>query len=285
MGEDLLKNIYYGWEIHDKEVATRWIRDVIGGLSSVKIENIYRYVHEYFTPTRTGIFGGQITAGDGIAIAAMMERERPERMIEIGIASGYSSAFILFYASKSGLLSDSTFLTSFDLVSQTDRGDRTGAFLRSTFPDLLPYWQPYVETTSIEIMDDPAKYGLVPTSARMLAFVDGGHNHPWPLMDLASLRRAMPRGSWVLMQDTQMMERWIADCVLFGTICPSPIRGVNLAVSLWPGEKIIGHDVCYNTSALRLDIGDVDFRHMLNSALRYTKEIDFPDVNAMYRHL
>lgn len=30
-------------------------------------------------------------------------------------------------------------------------------------------------------------------------------------------------------------------------------RGANLAVTLWPGEKVIGGDLCYNSAAVYID--------------------------------
>jgi hypothetical protein len=90
-----------------------------------------------------------------------------------------------------------------------------------------------------------------------------------------ALRRRLPHGSWVALQDNQMMERWLADCVEYGVPCPAPVRGVNLAVAHWPGTKLIGTGICYNCAAIRLDVDDRQFERFVDACLGYRPEIPF----------
>lgn len=273
---ELLKNIFYGYETQDRTVALRWIKHHFGrSLPAAALSRIYDEVQAYFSQRHEGVFGGQVTAGDGLFIAAMMETTRPAHVIEFGVASGYSSAFIITYAKAMGLPLDGTVLTSIDLVAATADGKLTGSFLRATYPELDQYWSLHTGVTSVDVMLDPERFlGTLPKGP-ILAFVDGGHNHPWPAMDLACLKSILPPDSWIIMQDYQMMERWLADCSLYGVPCPHPIRGVNLAVAHWPGSKLIGGQLTYNCAALRLDAKAEDLAKFAQTMLAYPYEIAF----------
>jgi len=274
---DLLKDIFYGYEIEDQHIAMRWLRQKFGtSLTEDAFARMYRVVRSFFSTYHDGVFGGQITAGDGLFVAAMMEKVRPRRMIEFGVASGYSSAFILAYAKEMGLAGEGTFLTSFDLVEMTSEGKRTGSFLRTVYPDLDSVWCLHTETTSADLMQAPRRFIEIGAATEAtLAFIDGGHHHPWPTLDIACLQTVLPPDSWIVMQDYQMMERWLADCSLFGVPCPYPVRGVNLAVAHWPGSKIIGADLTYNCAAIKLDANNEQLAEFAQTLMAYPYETDF----------
>lgn len=270
----LLKNIFYGYEITDKFVAVDWIRNFFRDLDEQQIDRIYSSVYDYFSTNYEGVFGGQITAGDGLFISAMMERVRPDCMVEIGVASGYSSAFILHHARRMNLLDGNFRLHSYDLVSKTSSGLVTGSFLVRYFPEYQKWWQLTTEVSSVELMA-----GRTPSpnlfDREVLAFLDAGHNHPWPSADLCWLNSLCKPGTWVVLQDIQMMERWIADCILFSAECPRPVRGVNLALNLWPGKKIVGQELCYNCGAVELIGRGNLISHFIEETLSYKSKLNF----------
>ncbi len=281
MASGLLSHIYYGHELDQFYKATAQIRkwfasETPGG--TFEWGAVEAVANEFFRRKYEGVFGGQITAGDGISIMAFMAALRPTSMIEIGVASGYSSAFILYCAKKFQLLSDNPFLYSFDIVKETASGAKTGAFAFKEYPELVGHWELRTEVTSLDLIRTPDNY--LPErvrNGRTIAFIDGGHNHPWPLADIVALRRVLPAGSWLVLQDAQMMERWIADTVIHGVPCPQPVRGVNLVISLWPGRKQIGMGINYNTSAICFDASDEQFREFVKTCLVYEDEIGFKD--------
>lgn len=246
-------------------------------LDRAALDRVYDSVWAFFSQRHRGVFGGPITAGDGLFIAAMMERIRPQRMVEFGVASGLSSAFILHHARIMGLALGPGFLTSFDLMEEDFKGRRTGRLLLASYPDLAPFWRLNTRCTSLDILEGRYRFEEIGVPFDALAFVDGGHNHPWPIIDLLALRRILTPDSWVVMQDTQMMERWIADAVIHGVACPIPVRGVNLAFALWPGRKIVGHHLCYNCGAISLRTSDEEVRTFVTEALSYPDEIAFDD--------
>ena len=274
---ELLKHIYYGDELnrlHEGVSITRQalcrFRPEFSALTVAEWDVVGDVTREFFGVRREGVFGGQITAGDGWFIGAWMAAIRPQAMIEVGVASGFSSALILSFAERLDLLGNNgtAFLHSFDLMEVHANGGVTGDLLRRYFPHFEKHWNLTTKTTTAQMSFD----ALREMPLRTMAFLDGGHNHPWPTIDLAYLRRAVPQCEWALMQDTAMMERWIADAVIYQVPVPKPVRGVQLALNHWPGDKLVGTGPCYNMAAVRVPIGDVDETGYLKAVRTYPYE-------------
>ena len=252
----------------------RWPRRAFPHLSEEQFTRIEEIVYQTFSSVKDGIFDGPITAGDAAAIAVAMEHVRPVQMIEIGVASGWSSHFILSYAQVANLLSEGPFLHSFDILRENHQGDQIGRYVHMHRPDLIPYWSLNTEVTSATLLSG-GKSVHYRTDGPILAFIDAGHEHPWPFLDLLYAYKALPKGSWVVVQDVQMMERWIADCILYDVPSPTAVRGVNYAVSHWPGTKIIGSDMAYNSAVLQLDASADQMRRFTADAKLYYNEVPF----------
>ena len=277
----LLKNIRYGDELDDLEALLLWPRNALPELNESQTQRVGDHVIKFFSNVQAGIFGGPITAGDASMIAAMMEWLRPAAMVEFGVASGWSSAFILDYAREAGLLpQNQPFLTSFDLCSEHQPQQKVGSYLHDHHPDLARQWTLSTEVTSATLLADGQTQPIPHSDGPVLALVDAGHEHPWPFLDILYLWKVLPIGSWVILQDFQMMERWIADCIIFDVPSPSPIRGVNFAVSHWPGSKILGYGMAYNCAAIRFDVPEWQMRGFIAEARRYPYERPFA-----YEHL
>ncbi len=280
MANGLLQNIFYGNELDDDALILSWPALAFPELNESERSRLLAGVKCFFSDVKPGVFGGPITAGDATVLAAVMEYVRPVQMIEIGVASGWSSSFILSYADRAGLLDDGIFLHSFDLRKEYSPEKVIGNYLYTHHVELGRHWSLNTEITSETLL----RRRFTPeyrTDGPIVAFVDGGHVHPWPLLDLIYLQRALPHGSWVVLQDSQMMERWIADCVIYDVPSPAPVRGVNLAVSHWPGSKIFGTQLAYNSAAIRLDVSDEQMRLFIQAMRRYPFETDFDPVELL----
>lgn len=68
------------------------------------------------------------------------------------------------------------------------------------------------------------------------------------------------------------MERWLGNCVEFGAPSPRPCRGVGLAVTFWPGNKVVGWDMCYNMGAVKVDATPSEITKYVSSCLAYPAE-------------
>lgn len=290
MNSPLLNNIYYGFETNRLTHSLAKLAPIISGCVNqnykIPVERLANDINLFFGRPYDGVFGGQITAGDGAFIYTMMDAVRPVRMIEFGVASGYSSALILHCAQTLGLLNKEPYLTSFDIDDGRLSGNEVGSFVSNYYPEFIPHWCFHPGQTSLDIMQTPS---LIPfTDAEthnILAFIDAGHNHPWPAVDLLSLYCILnatradngvdKSDVWVMLQDVRMMERWIMDCIRFAVPCPAPIRGVELAYSLWPGKKFIGLDICYNMAAINLNISTGELLDYFQELSIYNFECNF----------
>lgn len=232
---------------------------------------IDKVVYGHFSPYREGVFGGQITAGEGWFIGAWMSAMRPAAMIEIGVASGYASALILSFAEEFHLLRDGViYLHSIDNVDEHSDGGVVGSLMQREFKHLLPYWSLQTGVTTATVQSDSLTSQL--PSGPVMAFLDANFQHPWPVVDLSFLQRCIPACEWAILKNAVMTERWLADAVIYGAPVPSPARGVQHATTHWPGHKTIGADICFNMAALGTRVSDVDLDHFCLTMSRYPRE-------------
>ena len=77
-----------------------------------------------------------------------------------------------------------------------------------------------------------------------LAFIDGDHRHPWPLLDLLHLAPVLAAGAWVALHDVAL-ARILPSCAS---------RGAEWLFDLWPGEKLAGTGDAENIGAVRLPV-------------------------------
>jgi hypothetical protein len=270
-GRALLRNIFYGDELAKfPDSIKRNAPMLVGeGLAVPAAEALSEVVEAYFRRRHGPLFDGEITAGDAAFMLMFMEAIRPHTMVEIGVAAGFSSLFIMETAARLGLVRDRIFLDSFDLYAVRETGEVTGSYAAAKLGDLSAHWKLNSGLTSLDLVRE----GRPRIEGPALGFIDGCHEHPWPLIDLIVMHLTMPAGTWILMQDYQIMERWIADSLRWTQLeCPAPIRGVNLAVSLWPGTKVIGLDGCYNMAAVKLDASSSGVMQFITKMTSYPFE-------------
>ena len=273
----LLKNTFSGHEIQHLDNGCPSLKrvhqaEVASGASGCWAE-IVRIIRDFYGMSRQGVYGGPIPPGDAIFLASFIARVRPKHMVEIGVASGYSSAFILTIARELNLFSDGPFLFSYDLEEKLPN-NTVGQFLEQHHADLKPRWSLNTKKTMIDILEGNAPFP--PVNGPFLAFVDGGHRHPWPMVDVVGLARKVQQPFWAILQDYEMVEQWYNSAIEFGVPVNTPVRGVNIAASVWPGKKLVGTGLCYNSAAIWID-GDTDRMATYCESIRdYDYEADFP---------
>ncbi|WP_146163407.1 class I SAM-dependent methyltransferase [Sphingomonas fennica] len=278
----LLKDIFFGTEIEKLDAGTSQVISILNNLQDFADidrkdwENILDIVKSFFKSPIKGRFGGPITPGDAFFMAAFLAAKRPKSVIEVGVCAGVSSAFTLYAGRKLGLLKEGRkFLHSIDLLRfHGPAKNEVGQVVRLNHPDLLPYWNLIVETTMPDaVLHRPDILNAIRADQPSLGFIDANHMHPWPLIDTLAMTRMLPKNSWVLHQDTQVMERWLANSVELGVPCPTPCRGGNLVSTLWPGQKVIGWGMCYNMAAIKLDVTSEEIRSFSENAFQYPPEV------------
>ena len=217
-------------------------------------------------------YGGTITPGDCVFIASMIESIRPQRIIEIGVAFGYSSAFTLYCMQKCGLLEKGVVaLHSFDIEegkpwwsqAGTRWSERTiGELVGVAIPELKDFWTLHTKSTSAAMAS--ADTGAHRRHSPAMGMIDAAHWHPWPLIDLLALSHVLPPGSWVLMQDVSVSTRLLVDCIRWGGNALFSHYGAQIVYEHWPFEKFRGVGGCYNMAAVKLP----ENKNLLGMALR-----------------
>lgn len=154
---------------------------------------------------------------------------RPELTIEIGTASGFSAAVLakviaLRWQETSGAPAG-PFLHTIDNKAEDQREETRpiGYAIAIVTPELC-------ERIGIHpLQDSTLARKLVGSSALTLAFVDGNHQHPWPLHDVLQLQSLMP-GGWILLHDIDL------PAIAGGAY--QPRFGAKYVFEHWPTEKI-----------------------------------------------
>ena len=144
---------------------------------------------------------GSITPADEDFLNAVIDKLRPERVYEIGVASGSSSAFILnsmaAHADPAG-----TWLHSYDIATQCyfDENMAVGSATRLMVPELLGRWKLNLGRTVLDVPRDP--------ESRSLYFIDADHAHPAPTLDLIALLSRLRPGDHVVLHDINLPKMY-----------------------------------------------------------------------------
>lgn len=138
---------------------------------------------------------GGISTGDAEYLAVLVAAAQPEIVVEIGVAAGTSSAALLFALDQ--LPGAGRLLISVDTRSTCyfDRTHPTGAAVAEMYPQHRTSW--YCRTPC----DARQISGHVTTGSIGLIFVDGNHDHPWPLLDVLHLAPYLKPGAWIALHD------------------------------------------------------------------------------------
>lgn len=141
--------------------------------------------------------GGNISAYDARFLTGLIDFSRPKSLVEIGVASGWSSAVILNTLRQTHG-ADSFSLHGIDLFEEfyLDSARKTGAAVAEVVPDLLSYYHLRTGRISPAAMADVGKVDF--------AFIDAHHYHPWTALDFLSVLPFMSKGRWVAFHDINL---------------------------------------------------------------------------------
>jgi predicted O-methyltransferase YrrM len=136
----------------------------------------------------------EIKRNEAIVLTREIDNVGAKNAIEIGVASGFSSAVILSSLRKRD---KSAKLYAFDLSKECyfDKTKKTGQAVTEIFGNS----KGYSLKTGLTSADIPNQELIVD-----FAFIDAGHRHPWPTLDLLSLHRFVKKGGLVGLHDVNM---------------------------------------------------------------------------------
>jgi predicted O-methyltransferase YrrM len=121
---------------------------------------------------------------------------RPKRIVEIGVASGWSGALFVDALQSNG--TDAEYI-GVDLSPDyyLDRSRKTGAAIDELFPEKTVNCRLILGKPAIDAVDEIG-HNID------LAFIDGDHMHPWAMLDFLTLLPRLATGAWVLLHDLNL---------------------------------------------------------------------------------
>lgn len=185
---------------------------------------------------------GAIGITDTLFLTAITSVLAPRNALEIGTASGFSTA-ILAAALARGFESRGEAMPP-TLIHSIDRKDRcisdTTKATGFHIGEIVPEFEERVELHTLKDSSDaPAIFARGELEH---AFIDGSHQHPWPLIDALELLPLMKGGRWMVLHDIDLPN--VAQRVRQAGGTPFEARyGAQYLFDAWPGRKIDGGNI------------------------------------------
>jgi predicted O-methyltransferase YrrM len=198
---------------------------------------------------------GHISLDDAVFLDKIVQETKPEEIIEVGVASGCSSAVLL---RAMAALGESRVLHSYDLVDYCYFAPErhVGAAVDDLAPQFREQWLLHAGCTAID-----AGAGLNGHNIK-LAFIDADHRHPWATLDLWALIPALAPDSWIALHDVTLARN--SEWKVFGP---------EILFESWPGEKIKLSELS-NIGAIKLPGDHNKARLWLMESLKNSWEMD-----------
>ncbi len=176
---------------------------------------------------------GFVRFSDALFLWDVIEAAKPRRAVEIGTASGVSTAALISaiaHFSRLEEMEGQTLVSTFDIASRCyfDGTRPIGAAVAQVVPDLVNYVSIHPGTTAI----DAAKHFNI--GQIDFAFIDGDHRHPIPTIDLIALLYALKPGAFVVLHDVEMQALGAS----VGASGWDVVTGAEQLFKRWPFEKI-----------------------------------------------
>ncbi len=154
-----------------------------------------RFVRVYRPPAWAR---GFVPMRDALFLWDMVEAVRPDFVLEVGTASGVSSATLI--GAQHALVGPESSLLTCDTQASCyfDDARPVGSAIGEMVPDLSSRVtvEPYSNAS------DAAR--AVPPGSISFAFIDANHRHPEPVIDLLALSEVLAPGAWVVLHDIQL---------------------------------------------------------------------------------
>jgi predicted O-methyltransferase YrrM len=201
---------------------------------------------------------GAITRADAEFLAQTIAVLQPRTVVEIGVASGVSSAVILQALDRLPEIDGGRLLQSCDIVPSCYFDDQhaTGSAALTMYPTPRARW-------NLDTNIDTRRLSQVWAADTIdLTFIDANHYHPWPLLDLLHVTYVAKPRSWVVLHDVDLPRR-------------NPkiqVHGALWLFEAWPFATVQGTGASSNIGAVQLPDDPADLVPMALELLERTWE-------------
>lgn len=197
---------------------------------------------------------GFISLDDAVFLYDMARCVEPDRILEIGTASGVSAAVLLMALSDIGRgmrdESGTPRLYTYDISPWCyfDTSRPVGSAVDDMVPQLaggvIVRTKAGAATAGREFADRPVDF----------AFLDANHCHPYPIADILALQPALKPGAWVVIHDVNLPRVAREHEERTGVKVNWHQAGVEQLLAHWPHEKIAGESGAFNIGAIRMPL-------------------------------
>ncbi len=181
---------------------------------------------------------GLLSQADALFVAGAASILRPRTALEIGTASGFSTAIVAkmmaLRRAESGAEPGGVFVHTIDLKEHV-RGnvdEPIGFGLELVAPEVRRHVAVHTGKDSSFARE------LFSPGELSFAFIDGNHQHPWPLHDVVQVAALMPAGGWIVMHDVDLATRIGSERAAGHVVSYEARFGAAHVFQGWPGEKI-----------------------------------------------
>ena len=181
---------------------------------------------------------GGCSGGDAEFLLEMVAAFNPRVVLELGVASGTSSAALLFSLDQLPEGEADRLLYSGDVrrTCYFDPSRATGAAVHDMYPKHRTTWLLDTDTDARRVRQ------TLPVGCVDFTFIDANHSHPWPLLDLLHISTLVRPESWIALHDVELPRLY-----------PQfQVHGPQWLFEAWPFNKIHGVEGSMNIGAVQL---------------------------------
>lgn len=168
---------------------------------------------------------------DAVVVHEVVRAVAPRTMVEIGTASGVSICAAALGLEAAGALGDAEIHT-YDCCKWCYFDE--SRLIGSAVGEMLPE---HAETINVHRLCSTLDASREHAPGTIdVAVIDGDHRHPFPMIDLALLSRALAPGAWVILHDIYLPHMSFPDPA-GGADKRYPHSGAEKLFAAWPWEK------------------------------------------------
>lgn len=188
---------------------------------------------------RPSQYPGTIGSNDYFFLTAFASIRSPKRVIEIGTLTGFSAGIIAAALARRHGRASGARVDTIDVSVNCaiDATRPTGFEIAEAFSDMA-------SMVHVQAPHDSSFVGqLVDLDELDLAFVDAGHAHPQPLLDLLRLAPYVQPGGWIIFHDVKLGSQGRDKCTATKNLQWGAPFGAEWLFDFWPFRKISGGNI------------------------------------------